>query len=655
MTLKSLRIENFRSFRDGTIQFDDYTCLVGANGAGKSTVLAALNVFFVNHEAPHLTPLELQRDDFHFRDTSSPVRLTLTFEDLSESAQKDFATYYRQGQLRCLAIATWDEASGRAKVSQHGERMGMEEFRSFFEALKAGQRVDELKAMYQQLRGTYNALPDEKTKPKMELALREYEDKHPERCVPIASSDNFYGWTKGANLLAKYVTWVYLPAVKDAGTEQEYQRGNALSRLLDRVVGKHVELEPSLNELRSSVKRELEKLLTQNRATLGHLSESLASRLRNWANPAVDLTLQWRDVSESKSLVVQLPGVEVALGEGGFSAPVVRAGHGVQRAYLLALLEELSANANDSNKPKLLLAIEEPELFQHPPQARHLASVLQKLSGKDAQVFVSTHSPYLVTSAGFESVRLVRRNPTNQTSTAAGFDHKGLTQLLASALGEESGSPQASMARAAQILQVRQNEMFFAVVPVLVEGAEDEAYIWTHLNLKEYTDEFRALGCHIIPMEGKTNMSRPLAIARGLRIPVFAVFDGDSGCSPEKEAASDRDNKCLLRLCGCESPAKAGDGTYWGDEVVMWKRDIAEEVVSSFGHQEWKTAEDAARGGGGLNEGIKRKNPVLIAAPLEKLAQQGRYSPELDRLCNSILQFAKRQARPHHAQTVAAS
>lgn len=35
MKLSKLRIENFRSFKDETIHFDDYTCLVGANGAGK--------------------------------------------------------------------------------------------------------------------------------------------------------------------------------------------------------------------------------------------------------------------------------------------------------------------------------------------------------------------------------------------------------------------------------------------------------------------------------------------------------------------------------------------------------------------------------------------------------------------------------------------
>ena len=35
MKLSKLRIENFRSFKDETIYFDDYTCLVGAKGCLK--------------------------------------------------------------------------------------------------------------------------------------------------------------------------------------------------------------------------------------------------------------------------------------------------------------------------------------------------------------------------------------------------------------------------------------------------------------------------------------------------------------------------------------------------------------------------------------------------------------------------------------------
>jgi len=39
MKLESVRIQNFRSFKDETINFDNYNCFVGPNGAGKSTVM----------------------------------------------------------------------------------------------------------------------------------------------------------------------------------------------------------------------------------------------------------------------------------------------------------------------------------------------------------------------------------------------------------------------------------------------------------------------------------------------------------------------------------------------------------------------------------------------------------------------------------------
>jgi AAA15 family ATPase/GTPase len=53
MIIKNIRIENFRSFNDETISLNRYSCFVGSNGAGKSTVLAALNVFFL--EKPSTT------------------------------------------------------------------------------------------------------------------------------------------------------------------------------------------------------------------------------------------------------------------------------------------------------------------------------------------------------------------------------------------------------------------------------------------------------------------------------------------------------------------------------------------------------------------------------------------------------------------------
>jgi putative ATP-dependent endonuclease of the OLD family len=61
--------------------FGDYSCLVGPGGAGKSTVLNALRVFFRDTTGSPTDLLILHEEDFHKRDTTRDVRITLTFSD----------------------------------------------------------------------------------------------------------------------------------------------------------------------------------------------------------------------------------------------------------------------------------------------------------------------------------------------------------------------------------------------------------------------------------------------------------------------------------------------------------------------------------------------------------------------------------------------
>ena len=128
MKLEKLRIENFRSFRDETICFDEYTCLVGSNGAGKSSVLTALNVFFRNTASAATNVANLSKEDFHHYRTDLPAKITLTFKHLSEEAQKDLQAYYRQDRLTVSAKADWNETTETAEVRQFGVRMVMRDF-----------------------------------------------------------------------------------------------------------------------------------------------------------------------------------------------------------------------------------------------------------------------------------------------------------------------------------------------------------------------------------------------------------------------------------------------------------------------------------------------------------------------------------------------
>ena len=86
MKIERVRIKNFRSFKDETIDFDDYTCFVGKNGSGKSTILNALNVFFRQHKDNKTDLGKLSIEDFHHMNTDEPVEIIVTFTELSDQA-----------------------------------------------------------------------------------------------------------------------------------------------------------------------------------------------------------------------------------------------------------------------------------------------------------------------------------------------------------------------------------------------------------------------------------------------------------------------------------------------------------------------------------------------------------------------------------------
>src|SRR6201996_8053793 len=51
MKIESIHIHNFRSIVDQTINLRDYSLLVGANNAGKSTVINAMRAYFGHFKA----------------------------------------------------------------------------------------------------------------------------------------------------------------------------------------------------------------------------------------------------------------------------------------------------------------------------------------------------------------------------------------------------------------------------------------------------------------------------------------------------------------------------------------------------------------------------------------------------------------------------
>jgi len=637
MRIKSVRMKNFRSFEDETVEFDNFTCLVGANGAGKSTILCALNVFFRETQNATTDLTSLHAEDFYCKNTHIPVEITVEFTDLSAEAQADFSDYYRQGVLAVTAKAIYDTNVLTAPVRQYGQRLAMTEFAPFFMALNDGAPAADLKSIYSELRSKFAGLTAAVSKDAMRTALQEYEAARPASCVLIPSEDQFYGISKGANRLAKHVQWVYVPAVKDASEEQSEAKTSAIGRLLARAVRSKVNFADELRKITISAQDQYTQLLAQNQAALDGITQSLGARLSQWAHPGAGLKVQWQQ-DPKKSVQVEEPLAAILAREGEFEGQIARFGHGLQRSFLLSLLQELAEI--DGAGPTLILACEEPELYQHPPQARHLSTVLRAISEKSGQILLTTHSPYFVSGEAFENIRLVKRVPGAPKSVVKQYAYKAYSAAFAQAKGKAPMKPEGALAKVNQVLQPALNEIFFAQRLVLVEGWEDVAYIHAWLSLSDQWTRFRERGLHIVPAQSKSSLLQPLLIAQGLGIPTFVIYDSDSNAvGTPHEDVHRIDNIALLKALNRDPAVPFPEATVWDGHCISWSTNLGDTIQAEIDAMAWQQAGNYASSECGLAKDLQ-KNSLHIGYRLGWLWEQGHRSPSLQRVIDSILNFA---------------
>ena len=465
-------------------------------------------------------------------------------------------------------------------------------------------------------------------------ALRDYEQANPQLCTLMQSEQEFYGFTRGQNRLARHLQWVYIPAVKDASTEQSEARNTAFGDLIQRTVRATVDFEIDIQRLRNEARSSFQSMLDEQQSTLDDLSQRLDVRIARWAHPDASLRLLWQE-DPNRSVQINEPHAAVVAREGSFEGHIGRFGHGLQRSFLLALLQELAEL--DDEGPTLILACEEPELYQHPPQARYLASVLQDLAIDGDQMIVTTHSPAFVAPNRPETVRLCRIDRHTSSTQIAQTSVAEITELHANASGINPEEIRGSRARIYATLQSSISEMFFAHRVILVEGLEDNTYIEAYLDLLELKDEFRRLGCHIVTCNGKGGIIRPLAVCKELGIHVVVVFDTDSDrdASSESRERDSRENSAILSMCGIDSHAPFPSSTIWGESVVGWKSNIADVFREDIGERNWiQIREECARNLGPAGE--LKKNPMFICEVVTSAWERQLRSCNLEKLCRLI-------------------
>ncbi len=634
MKIEMIRIQNFRLFEDVTVNFNDYNCFVGANGAGKSTVLNALNLFFRQTENVQIDFLKPTEDDFNNRDTANPMRVTLTFSNLSEEAKEDFKNYYRNGKLIVSIEASYNEESKQIDVRQYGQREGIRDFKEFFESDKAKANVQELKEVYARIRDSgYEDLPPPAPKAKMIESLHEYEAANPDKCELIESDDAFYGFTKGANRLNKYVQWIYVPAVKDPAEEQDDSKKSTFSKLLERTVAGLVDFDPEMDALRAETQGKYDEIITEQQHLLRGISNSLSDRVTRWTHSNTNVGLSFKQ-DYDKTIKIEAPITAATIAEHGYASEIGRFGHGLQRTYIVALLEEMASVQNEE-QPTLIIGFEEPELYQHPPQVRHFANLLYDLATQpNYQLLITSHSPHFVRGKSLECLRLVRKDTVNDKATVLKTTYDLIGAQTAAIKGIEPEKPNSTLCKLDGILQPELSEMFFSERVVFVEGQEDIAFIKTYLELRGDHQKLRELGIHIIPVNGKGSMYQPISVANTLHIPYLAMFDGDLGT--KNSDAEKQTNSELIRLCGEGEHDGVISGFFVGKRVVVWESNIGDAVKGEMGADKWGHLSGEVTAHYGY-QGVKNKNPMKIGAIMMLAGTQNFESTVLNTVCDKIV------------------
>ena len=180
-----------------------------------------------------------------------------------------------------------------------------------------------------------------------------------------------------------------------------------------------------------------------------------------------------------------------------------------------------------SSEGVICLAIEEPELFQHPIQAQTFAKVLRSLAedaGKRIQVTYATHSPYFLEARHFDQVRRLTRSSEDAPVVTVHFTTVSEVKAkLNGVLDPEKVANQLD-AFVANELSVA----LFAHRALLVEGTT-ESSVFYGIGDKTLLGSLEASGVSIVPVGGKTLIPLAHAILTSIGIPVYALFDADRG------------------------------------------------------------------------------------------------------------------------------
>jgi len=406
MRLSEIEISNFKGLNSETFKPKSFSCLVGENNAGKSTVLQAL-VYALNR--PKSIPSSM------FYDEDNPVVFKLKFEDV---AQGDLNRLKPEHRVKMEPLIYGGELTLTAKYINSD---GLELLVSKLVPSEARYRDENIAENFRGMRSAAQAHTV------VETHYAEFLNDFPENLSPAQTKaylKNKINELDGEQFEYADITLpsgipssisalipepIYIPAVKNFEDDLKTTQSTSFGRLMGLLME---DLNPDLQDINDTLldlKKRLNRFVDDN----GHVQDERLPKVielentiegflsENFPNVTVDLEIP---PPEIKTI---LNTAKIYIDDGSRDL-IENKGDGVKRSLTFSLLRAYvdilsRRNANQQetegeegievvlDKP-LIFLFEEPELYLHPKAQRILFSTLATIS-ESFQTVITTHSP----------------------------------------------------------------------------------------------------------------------------------------------------------------------------------------------------------------------------------------------------------------------
>ena len=535
MKIKSLRIRNFKTFDAEGISLTlmDLTTFVGENSTGKSNILEALDLFF------NFSSTKVSKESFHHDDNTKEISIEIEFGALSNLEKKRFKIHLNEKkeleikQIIKLSSEGADEDDSKIKYqeSKHGTRWEADsewarlspkppkktDIKSWWKQdLKIGDF--DFKSLFERKEGD----PDPGIyQEKLEQLWDEHFDNIPKQ--KKTEDEKVLGWK---NILkGNLPKYFFIPAVKDVNEDLKVLKTNPFGEIIAWLTQNiTAEIEKDFKTKTEGIFNDVMKTVDKDidgKSKIAFLNEQLNTNLGVNLECKLELKFGIPLMSE-----IIFPSPQLYADDGYYSLVDLK-GNGLQRLCIISLLRTYNdiKRRTENVERNVIIGIEEPEIYLHPPVKRATYKLLRSLSQRRDQIIYSTHDSYFVSVEHFDELRLFKKLKVEKPVTK--IYEFGIDELVKyyETCHKKTVDEKSLRHRFAHICDETKNEGFFANKIVLIEGDTEKYALPIYFNHAGFDVDNERVA--IISAGSVDNISYLYAIFNEFHVPCFVIFDGD--------------------------------------------------------------------------------------------------------------------------------